>query len=457
MGEKHRKYQGIKIKMKPFLFLGRLSYRLMKRYLKKEKIREDLRKLHVVSKQELERMCDEYYIALLAKVIAVFMFSLLFSVCICMKYASSDRAIVLERDKYGGVTDKLELETKIGEDVTTFLVDVLPVTYEAEQIESVFEQGFAYLDSSYLGENQSADEICFDLKLVDEIPEMGLQVTWKSDQYGLINGRGKISSDPIDTPVLVTLTATLHYEDYSAERQYPVRLLGKSKTEVDMTISKIIQYIYHLQEESPNVRNIEVPENIYGYQISKSKGTNPGLILLLLGIVFSVMIMIKGQSDVKEKTLLRNDALLVEYPTFVERLSLYMGAGLTIRKALMKIAFENTVPVKEQYRNILYEEIKYTLNEIQSGIPEGDAYYQLGHRLNLSVYIKITSLLSQNLKKGTKDILDLLAEEERSAFQMRKELAKKKGEEAGTRLLLPMVLLLGVVIVIIVFPALMSF
>ena len=51
----------------------------------------------------------------------------------------------------------------------------------------------------------------------------------------------------------------------------------------------------------------------------------------------------------------------------------------------------------------------------------------------------------------------MMAGEEQAALQARKELARKKGEEAGTRLLFPMIVLLGVVMVIVVLPAVMSF
>ena len=51
----------------------------------------------------------------------------------------------------------------------------------------------------------------------------------------------------------------------------------------------------------------------------------------------------------------------------------------------------------------------------------------------------------------------MMAGEEQAALQTRKELARKKGEEAGTRLLFPMIVLLGVVMVIVVLPAVMSF
>ena len=44
-----------------------------------------------------------------------------------------------------------------------------------------------------------------------------------------------------------------------------------------------------------------------------------------------------------------------------------------------------------------------------------------------------------------------------AAFEQRKNLAKKLGEEAGTKLLLPLFLMLGVVMIMMVVPAFLAF
>ena len=47
--------------------------------------------------------------------------------------------------------------------------------------------------------------------------------------------------------------------------------------------------------------------------------------------------------------------------------------------------------------------------------------------------------------------------EAEEAMEDRRQLAKKMGEEAGTRLLFPMILMLLVVLVILIVPAVLSF
>lgn len=64
--------------------------------------------------------------------------------------------------------------------------------------------------------------------------------------------------------------------------------------------------------------------------------------------------------------------------------------------------------------------------------------------------------MSQNLRKGTKGLTQLLKAEALQAFEDRKANARKRGEEAGTKLLLPMFLMLSVVLVIVIVPAFLS-
>ena len=66
-------------------------------------------------------------------------------------------------------------------------------------------------------------------------------------------------------------------------------------------------------------------------------------------------------------------------------------------------------------------------------------------------------MLSQNLRKGAKGLTELLETEAEASLNERKAHARKIGERAGTKLLLPMVLMLGIVLVILMVPAFLSF
>ena len=96
------------------------------------------------------------------------------------------------------------------------------------------------------------------------------------------------------------------------------------------------------------------------------------------------------------------------------------------------------------------------MREMQRGTPESECYEHFGMRCGLPVYRKFAVMLSQNLRKGTKGLAELLQREAAGAFEERKAAARKLGEETSTRLLGPMFLMLGVVLMIIVVPAFLT-
>jgi hypothetical protein len=64
--------------------------------------------------------------------------------------------------------------------------------------------------------------------------------------------------------------------------------------------------------------------------------------------------------------------------------------------------------------------------------------------------------VAQNLKKGSEGIIDILEQESMEALEQRKEMALRQGETVGTKLLFPMMIMLGLVMGIIMIPAFMT-
>ena len=135
-----------------------------------------------------------------------------------------------------------------------------------------------------------------------------------------------------------------------------------------------------------------------------------------------------------------------------------MGAGMQVRNvfSLMINDCEGGV-LEKDYRLPLINELKHAAHDFEIGMGEGRIYYELGRRLRLPCYIKVLTLLEQNVTKGSKGIVAILEQEERNALEERMNYVKKRGEEAGTKLLGPMILLLLIVMLMIMLPAFLSF
>ena len=96
-------------------------------------------------------------------------------------------------------------------------------------------------------------------------------------------------------------------------------------------------------------------------------------------------------------------------------------------------------------------------HEMDSGVAELEAYRRFGERCGQMKYKTFSTILIQNLQKGSHRMADLLEKEALAACDERKRTASVLGEIAATKLLVPMVMMLAVVMAIIMIPAFLAF
>lgn len=191
---------------------------------------------------------------------------------------------------------------------------------------------------------------------------------------------------------------------------------------------------------------------------SQTGSKNNLLFAAMIVIAVIVLIYYKKKTKAKEEQKLRQKQLQYDYSEVISKLTLLLGAGMTVRRAWEKM-IEDYMRKKKSAKDerIVYEQMYITDCQIKSGISEYKAYEEFGHRCQTREYLKLASLLQTNIKKGTKELKELLYQESYDAFEQRKSLAVKKGEEAATRLLMPMFMLLIVVMIIVMVPSVISF
>ena len=103
------------------------------------------------------------------------------------------------------------------------------------------------------------------------------------------------------------------------------------------------------------------------------------------------------------------------------------------------------------------EEMRITSRKIRDGGSVRRSWEAFGKRIGLASYRKFVSLLIQNMDKGTKDTAFLLGQEAELVIEEQKNRARRLGEEAGTKLLFPMLMMLMVILAVVMVPAMMSF
>ena len=179
--------------------------------------------------------------------------------------------------------------------------------------------------------------------------------------------------------------------------------------------------------------------------------------ILMLGMAISILLVgreIQKESNWKKT---RKEQMMLDYPEIITEFTMLTGAGMTAKNVWKRIAEDYGITRgKTGRKREAYEEIWKTSQEMKSGIPERECYERFARRCDLIPYMKMGALLSQNLKKGAKGISEMLRMEAVQALEDRKSRARQLGEEAGTRLLIPMLLMLIIVITIVVVPAFLS-
>lgn len=410
-----------------------------------------LKRVYTCTDSEARVKCKNMYVDRIAEILIVLTAAILLGILLCLKSVLSPDPVILDRQGYGGDVNTKTLRTEVEGREKNFDVEVLPLEYSKDEMEEVFKNGFEEIDRLYLGDNVDPDNIQTDMDLPERLDDLGLDVTWSSSDQSVITTSGKLVKNEDGEAELISLNAVLSYGEQSAEQEYEVRVVGKKISAGERAVMAITDHIRNIQTQNRDSQQIKLPSVIEGYEV-RNKGTGSGGgMVMILGVFAATCIWMGVRSKISKLEKIRKQQLMQEYPELVDKLTLYLGAGVTVRGALTRMIRD------DGDENALDRELRYTLNEIKAGVPEGEAYYNLGHRINLPVYMKLMSMLSQNVNKGTKDIMVMMAGEEQAAIQARKELAKKKGEEAGTKLLFPMIVLLGIVMVIVVLPAIMSF
>jgi pilus assembly protein TadC len=214
-----------------------------------------------------------------------------------------------------------------------------------------------------------------------------------------------------------------------------------------------------LEEQNEGENGIfSLPTVVAGHVLRwEKKDSNKAYMILLFGLAAMAAIGIGKKEDARKAREVRNRMLLAEYPQMLSQMALLLGAGMTVSMAWERIVLGYEGRSGNQQAQPVYEEMGITYRQIKDGVSERSAYESFGERLQLPVYRKFSTLLVQNLRKGTVGLSSLLEKEMQEAFDARESDVKKRGEELQTKLLLPMMLMLGLVIIIIMIPAMASF
>lgn len=170
----------------------------------------------------------------------------------------------------------------------------------------------------------------------------------------------------------------------------------------------------------------------------------------LLGLVFYLT-----DKELNEKIKKRRLKIMIDFPDFINKVTLLINAGMPILKAWGKIVTDSRSH-KDQSERPLYVEAYRTFLEIKAGKPEIKAYEDFAKRCRVPEITRFAAIIIQNLRKGNAELVPVLRLQALECWEMRKNIARKLGEEASTKLLAPMMIMFIGILIIIIMPAVMQ-
>ncbi|MCC6095043.1 MAG: type II secretion system F family protein, partial [Eubacterium sp.] len=319
--------------------------------------------------------------------------------------------------------------------------------YASDEAQAILTKEMQYLDTAILGKNQSLGRIEWNLQLPDTLGDSGITVTWSTDRPDLVGWDGVLSDNISKSGEKVTLTGILRLSDTEEAYQrvltvFPSReeraLQERIQKESDELNRKAVE------EGTAGAGEYLLPESADGQKLTWYKRTeHKGAYLCLLILLAGVAPFFTGKEKKEKEEQKRRKLLTRQYPELISKLQLLTAAGLSVRKAMERLAKE-------------YPEIACTVAEMHNGVYEQDALARFGERCGTPEYRKLALLLVQSQKKGGSQLAVMLEKEVQDAFETRKRKARTEGERSTIRMLFPMFMMLGIVLILIIIPSLME-
>lgn len=334
-----------------------------------------------------------------------------------------------------------------------YLLDVLSVQPTKEEATENFYQVIQTIDADF----QTIKEY---VPMQKSYMDGKVKAEWTFLPFGYIDTEGKIRQEKFTSEgEIIQAEVVLSCGAYEEIYQFAFPIFPKEKTKEEEVLQQVEQYLESqmMQEGSTKVQlPTQIGETTLDWSEQKEFIT-PQIVLLEVAMML-LFLVISKRKEMQEKKL-RLDQMEHEYPDLVNQLALLLGAGMTTRQAWNRLSLQ--YEYKRKVLNIKQSEVSEAVLRMNRRFLEGESergiYQQFIQEVNAPCYRKLMRILLANLEKGTQGIANYLQEESRLAYEERVIRAKRLGEEASTKMLLPLMLMLVIVMGIVIIPALMEF
>jgi hypothetical protein len=313
------------------------------------------------------------------------------------------------------------------------------------------------LPAQILAANPSLDLVNSDLDLPKSDPATGADIAWKSSEERIVSNEGKVNLIGTQPGQAVTLSARIRLDESSDDIAILLRLgsAAGGAEDVRAALMRRMEEEVRLVSESRDGEEVVLPavteDGVLLTWQPRGKAGHLLELLLCLGVVFAAYWYryraARKQIDTAREEMER------DFPDFIAKLSLLLGAGLVITSAIERITDDYLTSKNIRGERRFYEELSALRERMRAGnTPLVREITDLARRSGLREIARFASVLADNIDKGNA-LAEKLRQESELLWDSRKKRAEKLGHIAETKLVFPMVLQILCVIVITVMPA----
>ncbi|MGN1139600.1 MAG: type II secretion system F family protein [Oliverpabstia sp.] len=371
-----------------------------------------------------------------------------------IRYLNEENITKLPRPEYGSgkQQEELEVEWKDEKGETrkeNLVVDIDEKNLTQEEKEEIFHEVRERLSEIVLGDNASADYVNQKLVLPESLEEYPVEINWMTSDSESVDWDGNLGNNLPQDGKIICLSAAIRLQDeeqmyYQYVKVFPPLL--DSQEQISSLVRK--------ENENQESDWLKLPESWKDKKLIWRKTSNKienGIAILVF--INPLFLLLRERQILEEKRKQERQQMMRDYPEIVSKLTLLLSAGVNLRKAVERIGKDYINYNRVNGERKAYEIIVEICEEMERGVAESEAYERLGEKTGLLSYRTLSALLVQHLQKGSQGIELMLEEEAEKAQEMRQQQARILGEQASTKLLFPMVLMLLTVFVILLVPA----
>ena len=240
----------------------------------------------------------------------------------------------------------------------------------------------------------------------------------------------------------------------------PIKVVSKQLNAIEAFKVAFKKEVEESDKRTIDQNTIILPKIINDFRvIYKERKDLTFLLMPVIGILTAILLEARDKEEEREKIKRRLRLLELDFAQIISKILLYVSSGMTIRNSIVRLAeqyqksFNND---ENKEKRVAYEELVVVKNKLASGYSEIGAYEEMAKNINMRTYTRFLNIIIQSIKNGNKDLKNILNMEVQDALYERKQNAKKLGEEAATKLVLPLMLMLSVIMVVIMVPAFMG-